>query len=156
MQLYRDGADNVATNPHYKNNYSNVYYFWRYDYNRDALCDCPSKSNDINSMEEQVIWFVQSSKQQGVRSGGMERTREREREREKSGETPSYEGKVEKGILLFEKTWRTVQLHIIYLEEIKLGLMWNYRFNLVITTWVKYKWKCLSKECGTCSPAVLG
>lgn len=40
-------------------------------YNCNALCDCPSKSNDINSMEEQVIWFVQFSKQQGVRLEGL-------------------------------------------------------------------------------------
>lgn len=38
-------------------------------FNRD-VCACPSKSNDINSMEEQVIWFVQFSEQKGVRSGG--------------------------------------------------------------------------------------
>lgn len=43
--------------------------FWRNGYNHD-VCACPSKSNDINSMEEQVIWFVQFSEQQGVRSGG--------------------------------------------------------------------------------------
>lgn len=52
--------------------------FWRYGYNRDVLCDCPSNSNDINSMEKQVIWFVQFSEHQGVRSGGMERERGRE------------------------------------------------------------------------------
>lgn len=40
-------------------------------YNCNVLCDCPSKPNDINSMEEQVIWFVQFSKQQGGRLEGL-------------------------------------------------------------------------------------
>lgn len=33
MLLYKDGATNVATNLHYRNNYSNAYYFWWCSYN---------------------------------------------------------------------------------------------------------------------------